>query len=80
MISQIIIISPNIFIFSHFALLIATNPKRLKIRIIEQSEKWGNSSGSPKLDNKFGGDGDDKIEYLSFGLMVKNSYSGVFCI
>ncbi|QQR76471.1 hypothetical protein IPJ63_03165 [Candidatus Nomurabacteria bacterium] len=39
---------------------------------------WGTSfSDSPKLDGKFGGDGDFMREELSFGFMVENNYYGV---
>lgn len=48
---------------------------------IEQEKKgWGTFFGSPKLEKKFGGDGNYAREELSFGIMVENDYEHIYRI
>ena len=50
-------------------------------RFIEHEKMdWGTFFGSPKLEGKFGGDGDFAREELSFGIMVENSYEQIYRI
>lgn len=45
-----------------------------------QKKRWGTDFTSPKLNGKFGGDGDYAREELSFGLMVENNYHNIYRI
>lgn len=48
--------------------------------IESERQNYGTFFGGKKLAGKFGGDGDYAQEELSFGLMVENSYHGVYRI
>jgi hypothetical protein len=56
-----------------------TIPDALWSFVEAQQERWG-SGYSPALSGAMGGDGDWARETLAFGLMVENSYQGVYRI
>lgn len=57
-----------------------TIPQALYAFIDSERHKYGTFFGEPKLEGKFGGDGNYAREQLSFGFMVENEYFGVYRI
>jgi hypothetical protein len=57
-----------------------TMPEALYAFIDNQRNEYGTFFGEPKLERKFGGDGDYAREQLSFGFMVENEYFSVYRI